>query len=119
MFRSPALLATARYAPCCFGCGGPNRGDVVAAHSNQLRDAKGRGIKAHDYRVAHLCFTCHAELDQGRKMSREERVAFWEEAHRKTVGWLFETGRLQVVAAAGQTPIYAPRRGPKPFEGDL
>lgn len=68
---------------------GKQDGTVVAAHSNQLRDGKGRGIKAHDFRVAALCHTCHFDLDQGSKMSKEERVNMWEEAHRKTVGWLF------------------------------
>ena len=28
----------------------------------------------------------------GLQMSKEERVELWEEAHRKTIGWLFETG---------------------------
>jgi hypothetical protein len=63
---------------------------VIAAHSNQLRDGKGRGIKAHDYRVASLCYTCHMELDQGTKLSKALRIEMWEEAHRKTIGLLFE-----------------------------
>jgi hypothetical protein len=69
----------------------------VAAHSNQLRDGKGRGIKAHDYRIADLCFGCHSELDQGAKLSKAERVEMWEEAHRKTMGWLFENEHLKVI----------------------
>ena len=68
----------------------------MAAHSNQLRDGKGRGIKAHDYRVASMCFGCHAELDQGTKLTKSERVEMWDEAHRKTIGWLFENGHLEV-----------------------
>jgi len=68
---------------------------VVAAHSNQLRDGKGRSIKAHDYRIAALCYTCHAEIDQG-KMSREDKQDLWEMAHRKTIGWLFENEHLEV-----------------------
>jgi hypothetical protein len=68
----------------------------VAAHSNQLRDGKGRGIKASDYRVAALCYPCHMELDQGKDMSKAERVDFWEEAHRKTIGWLFENNLLTI-----------------------
>ena len=70
---------------------------MVAAHSNQLRDGKGLSIKAHDYRVAALCYACHMELDQGAKMSREDRQDLWEMAHRKTIGWLFESGRLKVI----------------------
>ena len=68
----------------------------MAAHSNQLRDGKGRGIKAHDYRIAALCYECHSDLDQGAGMTREARVNMWEEAHRKTIGWLFENDRLSV-----------------------
>ena len=77
------------------GCGTED-GTVVAAHSNWLRDGKGKGIKAHDYRVAALCFRCHSELDQGSKMSKDERRWMWEEAHRKTIGWLFENDKLEV-----------------------
>lgn len=69
----------------------------MAAHSNQLRDGKGKGLKAHDYRTASLCFTCHAELDQGKSMSRQERIEMWEEAHRNTIGWLFENDLIRLV----------------------
>jgi hypothetical protein len=69
-------------------------GTVVAAHSNQLRDGKGKGIKAHDYRIASLCFKCHSELDQGKNLSKTERLELWEEAHRKTIALLFESGFL-------------------------
>lgn len=55
MFRNAKILAAARDVPRCTGCGKHNEGDVVAAHSNQQRDGKGTGIKAHDYRVAYLC----------------------------------------------------------------
>jgi hypothetical protein len=34
------------------------------------------------------------ELDQGTKMSKQERVEMWDEAHRKTIGWLFENDLL-------------------------
>jgi len=71
-------------------------GTVVAAHSNRLIDGKGRGIKAHDYRIAALCFACHTEYDQGTKMNRAERVEFFEFVHRKTIGWLFENDIIEV-----------------------
>lgn len=87
-YRNAKLLRAVREAPCMM-CGIQD-GTVVAAHSNQLRDGKGRGIKAHDYRIAALCYRCHAEIDQGVKLSKEERLQAWEEAHRKTVGWLFD-----------------------------
>ena len=92
-YRNKKLLEVVRESPCQL-CGAED-GTVVAAHSNQLRDGKGRSIKAHDYRIAALCYTCHADIDQGR-MSREDKQDLWEMAHRKTVGWLFENKHLEV-----------------------
>ena len=92
-YRNKKLLEVVRESPCQL-CGAED-GTVVAAHSNQLRDGKGRSIKAHDYRIAALCYTCHADIDQG-KMSREDKQDLWEMAHRKTVGWLFENEHLEV-----------------------
>jgi hypothetical protein len=69
---------------------------VVAAHSNQLRDGKGRSLKAHDYRIAALCYRCHSQVDQGYQMSKEEKREIWEEAHRKTIAWLFENNYIKV-----------------------
>ena len=92
-YRNKKLLEVVRDSPCQL-CGAED-GTVVAAHSNQLRDGKGRSIKAHDYRIAALCFRCHADIDQGR-MSREDKQDLWEMAHRKTVGWLFENDHLEV-----------------------
>ncbi len=89
-YRNQKLLEAVREMPCA-ACGAQD-GTVVAAHSNQLRDGKGRGIKAHDYRIAALCFKCHTDLDQGSKLSKQERLEFFEDAHRKTIGWLFEGG---------------------------
>lgn len=91
-YRDARILRAVREAPCMM-CGAQD-GTVVAAHSNQLRDGKGRSIKAHDYRVAALCYRCHGEIDQGSKMTKEERLEAWEDAHRRTIGWLFDTGRL-------------------------
>ena len=93
-YRNKKLLEAVRESPCQL-CGARD-GTVVAAHSDQLRDGKGRSIKAHDYRIAALCYTCHAELDQGSKMSKEDRVDIWEMAHRKTIGWLFDNQHLEV-----------------------
>ncbi len=87
-YRNQKLLEAVREAPC-MNCGAED-GTVCAAHSNQMRDGKGRSLKADDYRIAALCFKCHSELDQGRVMSREERLNMWEDAHRATVGWLFD-----------------------------
>lgn len=94
IYRNKKLLEVVRQSPCQH-CGVEN-GTVVAAHSNQLRDGKGRGLRAHDYRIAALCFTCHSNLDQGSSMTKDERREMWEEAHRKTIGWLFENDHLKV-----------------------
>jgi hypothetical protein len=88
-------LKAARELPCQ-GCGKEN-GTVVAAHSNQLRDGKGRGMKAHDFRIAALCFDCHRELDQGSTMNKQEKICFFEEAHRKTIGLFFMRGIIGVL----------------------
>lgn len=94
-WRNKKLLETVRDFPCAF-CGNAD-GTVVAAHSNQIRDGKGKAIKSHDYRIAALCYRCHSELDQGATLSKEERLAMWEEAHRTTMGWLFHSGKVKVL----------------------
>lgn len=93
IYRNRKLLDVIRESPCQ-ACGRAD-GTIVAAHSNQLRDGKGRGIKAHDYRIAALCHTCHSEIDQGAKLSKAERIEAWEEAHRRTIGWLFENNHIK------------------------
>lgn len=95
-YRNKKILQLAKECPSCLLCHKANQGDIVAAHSNQLRDGKGMGIKAHDYRIAYLCNTCHMEIDQGREWSKEFRKSNWERAHRSTIGWLFENGHLEV-----------------------
>ena len=92
MYRNRKLLDLVRDCPCqrC----GVEDGTVVAAHSNQQRDGKGMGLKAHDYRIAALCYTCHMLLDQGKDFGKQARFDAWDEAHRKTIGWLFEGGHL-------------------------
>lgn len=84
--RSKKLLLACREIACQH-CGARD-GTVVAAHSNQSKHGKGRGIKASDIYVAALCGRCHNRLDQGSGMDRAERVAMWDAAHRKTVAAL-------------------------------
>ena len=91
-YRNKKLLEYARRLPCQH-CGADD-GTVVAAHSNQLRDGKGRGLKASDYRIASLCYSCHSEIDQGKKLDKSERVSMFEDAHRSTIGEFFERGYI-------------------------
>ena len=93
-YRNKKLLEIVREAPCMM-CSMED-GTICAAHSNQLRDGKGTGIKAKDFRIAGLCARCHFMLDNGKELSKEERIALFEEAHRRTIGWLFENGHLIV-----------------------
>lgn len=78
----------------CQRCGA--HGSQVA-HSNALRDGKGRGIKAYPWRVAALCPECHFEIDQGPRLSKDERREEWELAHRNTIGALFSRGLVRPV----------------------
>jgi hypothetical protein len=94
-YRCQYLLEKVRESPCQH-CGAQD-GTVVAAHSNQIRDGKGKGIKASDYRIAALCMRCHHEIDQGIAFSKEEKRQLWEAAHRATIGWLFEHNHIKIV----------------------
>ena len=89
--RDVRILRACREMPC-MACGTKD-GTVVAAHSNQSKHGKGRGIKASDEFVAALCFCCHGWLDQG-DGSREEKNAMWDEAHRLTRMILQKDGLL-------------------------
>ena len=80
--RSKKILEACREIPCQL-CGAAD-GTVVAAHSNQAKHGKGRGIKASDQYVAALCFNCHHEIDQGARMTKAARQEAWELAHEQT-----------------------------------
>lgn len=64
---------------CCSG----NRETVVPCHSNQHKHGKGAGIKALHCFTVPGCSSCHAEIDQGRRFSREEKFAIWDDAFRR------------------------------------
>lgn len=73
----------------CQACGSGYM--VQAAHSN-WSGGKGRGIKASDEHIAALCLKCHYEIDQGHKLSRDERQDLWIKAHQRTVSALVQKG---------------------------
>lgn len=81
-FRSKPHLKNVASLPCQL-CGSELY--VQASHSNQAKHGKGRGIKASDEFTAALCMSCHYEIDQGSKLSRDERRDQWDLAHQKTV----------------------------------
>lgn len=72
----------------CQSCGAyPSQ----AAHSNWHN--KGMGIKASDIHVAALCLKCHWEIDQGNKLSKEERKAKWTKAWKSTIETMKNRGK--------------------------
>jgi hypothetical protein len=36
------------------------------------------------------------DLDQGKSLDKAERVEIWEEAHRKTISWLFDNNHIDL-----------------------
>jgi hypothetical protein len=94
MYRNKKLLELMRELPC-MSCGIQN-GTVVAAHSNQSKHGKGLGLKAPDSLVAALCHSCHHELDNGNKLSKEEKRHFWDQAYIKTMQYLIEKELLKI-----------------------
>lgn len=86
--RSTKLMALYRTIPCQH-CGADD-GTVCGAHSNQAIHGKGKGIKASDIYCASLCAYCHATLDYGVLLTREERLAMWSKAHIRTMELLGE-----------------------------
>lgn len=93
-YRNKRLLEACRELPCQH-CGASD-GTVCAAHSNWYSEGKGRGLKASDAAVAALCFICHALLDSGKDLSREERRLMWLEAYVRTMMLLIERGILKL-----------------------
>lgn len=87
--RSPALMRAYR-AIACQHCG-KDDGTVCGAHSN-WGGGRGRAIKADDNLCASLCHACHMALDQGKTLSKQERIDLWAEAHQNTVQELVERG---------------------------
>ena len=94
MYRNKKLLEACRRLECQH-CGADD-GTVCAAHSNWMSEGKGRGLKAADSAVAALCYRCHAELDQGKDLSRDERRQMWLEAHGKTLRAMIERNILEM-----------------------
>jgi hypothetical protein len=72
-----------------------NRWGVQVAHSNQLR---GMSQKAAAHNTAALCRECHHEIDNGSKLTQEERRALMNRAIVLTHDALVKRGLLRLVA---------------------
>ncbi len=93
MLRSAKLRRLVADLPCMC-CG--QQGQTQAAHANFQGFGKGIGIKASDAALMALCVRCHAELDQGQAMTKEERRAVQYEWMAKTWVMLAESGKVTV-----------------------
>jgi len=94
-FRSQAFRELLREIPCS-ECGAED-GSVSAAHANWSDlGGKGKSLKASDSYCAALCHACHCALDQGSRMTFEERRNFWMRACVKTYATLLERGLLRI-----------------------
>jgi 5-methylcytosine-specific restriction endonuclease McrA len=96
-FRSHRLKDLANQVPHCMYCKAPNHGQVVLAHSNQLRHGHGLSVKAHDI-PCYLCFDCHSKVD-GRfnaTLAMGERMNIFNEGIYQSILWLLQTGRITI-----------------------
>lgn len=90
-FRSKQHLKNVANLPCqnCY-----IEGETQAAHSNWVDlGGKGRGIKASDEYTAALCQTCHAQIDSGARLTKEQRRDLWVMAWQKTMAQLKGQGK--------------------------
>lgn len=100
-YRNRALLDLAhRLQECQLKlpgvCVGFSEHGCEPAHSNFHEDGKGGARKADDDRHAAACHNCHAELDQGRSLTLDEKKEAWNRAHKDTISEYFRRGWLVV-----------------------
>lgn len=101
-FRSRPLLDLAHRVQQCQVripgvCQGHSDHGCEPAHSNQQRHGKGMGHKADDCFHAAACHSCHAELDQGERLSKDERRDYWQAGYERTMALYWSSGWLKVV----------------------
>lgn len=54
------------------------------------------GLKADDVFHAAACHSCHAEIDQGSNLTRDERLEYWRRGFERTMLMYFQNGWLVV-----------------------
>ncbi len=79
-------------------CQGHSAHGCEPAHSNQQRHGKGMGHKAEDIFHVAACHACHAELDQGRRFTKEQKRDFWQHGWERTIALYLRNGWLKVAA---------------------
>lgn len=88
VFRSTKWLRAVAELDCVI-C--DRAGPSQAAHRNE---GKGMGMKTDDALTAALCPSCHADIDQGKELSREERRNMMNWAIVETIQRLARAGKL-------------------------
>lgn len=90
--QNPALLNLARGKPCIMqitpDCYGVDGSTTVAAHSNELRHGKGRGLKSHDHYSVWACANCHRWYDEGKASKAGKQAAFGAAMHDQVREWV-------------------------------
>lgn len=81
-------------------CIGHSEHGCEPAHANNWRQTFGKGgaRKAHDCFFAAACHPCHVALDQGNKLTGEEKFEYWSRGHNRTLLALFRNGWIKVNA---------------------
>lgn len=91
-YKAAAARQNREYALACYGepcylrlvpCA--RRETVVPCHSNQQKHGKGTGHKADDLYTVPGCLHCHHELDQGSRLSKDERREAWDGAYARWI----------------------------------
>lgn len=77
-------------------CEGHSPHGCEPAHANWQQYGKGMGLKAHDCFVAAACHSCHAELDQGLRFTKAEKLEAWQRGFERTLLIYFKSGWLRV-----------------------
>lgn len=97
-YRNRKLLDAITQLPCQFLIPGVCEGGANSqpCHSNFQKHGKGKSMKAHDCYVAAGCAACHREVDQGMKLSRDERVEIFQRAMERTLLLLWQRQLIEV-----------------------
>ncbi|WP_312800019.1 hypothetical protein [Pseudomonas sp.] len=89
-YRSDRWLAAVRSLENCVLCGTYG---VQAVHRNE---SKGMSMKVDDCLSAALCPSCHHEIDNGHRLTKEERRAELDKAVLLTIRELAQRGLIEV-----------------------
>lgn len=96
-YRSRALLDLAHELDCTLRIPGVCEGGRgEPCHANWAEMGKGLGQKAHDCFAVPGCRACHMELDQGSRLTKDERRRIWEAAFWRYLPKLWQRGMLVV-----------------------